>query len=71
MLFKINMMSFKRHIKILKCILMLFDQTPQNYQVMILKLLKLIQAKVSKDAIILILMLFVIKDNLIRLTKFL
>jgi hypothetical protein len=27
-LFKVNMMSYKRHIKILKCNLMLFDQAP-------------------------------------------
>jgi hypothetical protein len=67
-LFEINVMSYKRHIKILKCNLMLFSQAPQKYQV-IPKLLKLLQAKVVKDVIMLILALFVIKTNLLRLSK--
>jgi hypothetical protein len=62
-LFKTNMLSCKRHIKILKCNLMLFDQVSSKHQV-ILKLLKHLQAKVVKDVIILILMLFMIKANL-------
>jgi hypothetical protein len=62
------MMSCKRHIKILKCNLMLFGQVPKNHKV-IPKLLKSVQAKVVKDAIILILTLFVIKANLTRLSK--
>jgi hypothetical protein len=44
-LFKVNMMSWKRHIKILKCNLMLFDQAPLKHQV-IPKVPKLLQAKV-------------------------
>jgi hypothetical protein len=67
-LFEINMMSFKRHTKILKCNLMVFGQAPQKHQV-ILKLQKLLQAKVVKDVIILILMLFVTKANHPRLIK--
>jgi hypothetical protein len=63
LLFKVNIMSYKRHIKILKCNLMPFGLAPQNRQV-IPKLLKLLQAKVVKDAIILLLTLFVIKANL-------
>jgi hypothetical protein len=62
------MMSYKRHIKILKCNLMLFGQAPLNHQV-IPKLPKPLQAKDVKDVIILILMLFVIKANLERLSK--
>jgi hypothetical protein len=42
---------------------MLFDQVSSKHQV-ILKLLKHLQAKVVKDVIILILMLFMIKANL-------
>jgi hypothetical protein len=67
-LFKVNMMSCKRHIKILKCNLMLFGQGPLNPQV-ILKLSKPLQAKVVKGATMLILMLFMIKVNLPRLRK--
>jgi hypothetical protein len=47
---------------------MLFDQAPQNYKV-IPKLLKLQQANDVNDDITLILMLFVIKANLPRLSK--
>jgi hypothetical protein len=46
-LFKINMMSYKRIIKILKCNLMLFGQSLQSSQV-IPKPLKLLQAMVVK-----------------------
>jgi hypothetical protein len=67
-LFKVNMISCNRHIEILKCNLMLFGQAPQNHQV-ISKLLKLQQAKVVKDTITLILMLFVTKANHLRLSK--
>jgi hypothetical protein len=67
-LFEINMLSCKRHIKILKCNLVLFGQAPQKHQV-ILKLQKLLQAKVVKYVIILILMLFVTKANHPRLIK--
>jgi hypothetical protein len=63
-------MSCKRHIKIFKCNLMLFGQAPLKHQV-ISKLPKLLQAKVLKDVITLILMLFVIKANHPRLSKYL
>jgi hypothetical protein len=69
-LLKVNMMSCKRHIKIFKCNLMLFGQAPLKHQV-IPKLPKLLQAKVLKDGITLILMLFVIKANHPRLSKYL
>jgi hypothetical protein len=62
-LFKVNMMSCKRHIKILKCNLMLFAQAPLRPQV-ISKLPKPLQAKDVKAVIILILMLFVLKANI-------
>jgi hypothetical protein len=67
-LLKVNMMSCKRHIKILKCNLMLFGQAPLINQV-ILKLLKPLQAKDVKDVIILILMLLVLKVNILMLSK--
>jgi hypothetical protein len=61
-LYKVKMVSCKRHIKILKCNLMLFDQAPLKYQV-ILKLPKQRQANVVKDVIILILMIFCDKSQ--------
>jgi hypothetical protein len=64
-LFKINMMSCKRHIKIMKCNLMLFGQVSLTNQV-ILKLPKPLQAN---DVIILILMLFVFKVNILMLSR--
>jgi hypothetical protein len=67
-LFKVNMMSYKRHIKILNCNLILFGQTTLKNQVT-LKLLKPLQAKDVKDVIILILMLFVLKANILMLNK--
>jgi hypothetical protein len=68
--FKVNMISYKRHIKILKCNLILFDQEPLKHQV-IPKIPKPLQAKDMKDIIILILILFMIKANLKRLSKYL
>jgi hypothetical protein len=68
MLLKINMMSYKRHINILKCNLMLFGQAPLINQV-IPNLSKPLQAKDVKDIIILILMLFVLKANILILSK--
>jgi hypothetical protein len=68
MLLKVNMMSCKRLIKILKYNLILFGQTPLKYQVSP-KLLKPLQAKDMKDVIILILMLFVLKVNISMLSK--
>jgi hypothetical protein len=62
------MMSCKRLIKILKYNLMLFGQAPLKHQVSP-KLLKLLQARDAKDVIILILMLFVLKDNFLMLSK--
>jgi hypothetical protein len=67
-LFKVNMTSCKRHIKILKFILMLFGQAPLINQV-IPKLPKPLQAKDVKDVIIFILMLFVLKFNILMLSK--
>jgi hypothetical protein len=64
------MMSYKRHIKILKCYLMLFDQAHLINQV-IMKLVKPLQAKDVKDVIILILMLFMLKANILMLRKYL
>jgi hypothetical protein len=61
-LFKTHMMSCKRLIKILKCNLMLFGQALQNLQAHP-KLSKPPLAMVVKDAITLILMLFVLKAN--------
>jgi hypothetical protein len=68
LLFKINIMSCKRHIKILKCNLMLFGQAPLINQVS-LKLLKPLQANDVKDVIIFILMLFMLKVNILILSK--
>jgi hypothetical protein len=67
-LFKVNMMYCKRHIKILKCNLILFGQIPLINQV-IPKLPKALQAKDVKNVIILILMLFVLKVNILMLSK--
>jgi hypothetical protein len=67
-LFKVNMMSCKRHIKISKCNLMLFGQAPLIHQV-IPKLPKPVQIKDVKDVIILIIMLFVLKANIPMLSK--
>jgi hypothetical protein len=53
------MMFCKRHIKILKCNLMLFGQAPQKHQVN-QKLPKPLQAKDVKDVITLVLMLLVL-----------
>jgi hypothetical protein len=68
MLFKVNMMSGKRHIKILKCNLMIFGQAHLTPQVTP-KLPKPLQANDVKDVIILILMLFVLKANIPMLRK--
>jgi hypothetical protein len=62
------MISCKRYIKILKYNLMLFGQAPLINQV-IPKLPKPLQAKDVKDVIILILMLFVLKANILILSK--
>jgi hypothetical protein len=67
-LFKTHMMSYKRLIKILKCNLMLFGQALQNLLAH-LKLAKPPLAMVMKDAIILILILFVLKANIPILSK--
>jgi hypothetical protein len=69
-LFKTRMMSCKRLIKILKCNLMLFGQALQNLQAHS-KLSKHPQVMVVKDAITLILMLFVLKVNNKILSKLL
>jgi hypothetical protein len=69
-LFNINMIFCKRHIKILKGNLMHFGQVPLINQ-MIPKLSKPLQAKDVKVVIILILMLFVLKDNIPMLSKYL
>jgi hypothetical protein len=69
MLFKTCMMSCKRLIKILKCNLMLFEQARQSLQAH-LKLPKHLLAMVVKDAIMLILMCFVLKANTPMLSKF-
>jgi hypothetical protein len=70
MLFKTRMMPCKKLIKILKCNLMLFKQALQSLQTH-LKLPKPPLAMVMKDAIILILMLFVLKANIPMLSKLL
>jgi hypothetical protein len=67
-LFKTCMMSCKRHIKILKCNLMLFGQAFQSLQAHP-KLPKSTLAMVVNDAIMLILMLFVLKANIPMLSK--
>jgi hypothetical protein len=64
------MMSSKRLIKISKCNLMLFGQALQNLQAHS-KLPKPPLAMVVKDAIILILILFVLKNNIPMLSKLL
>jgi hypothetical protein len=69
-LFKIHMMSCKRLIKILKCNLMLFGQALENLQAHP-KLPKPLLAMVVKDAIMFILMLFVLKANISMLSKLL
>jgi hypothetical protein len=69
-LYKTRMMSCKRHTKILKCNLMLFVQALQNLQAHP-KLRKPPLARVVKDGIILILMLFVLKANMPMLSKLL
>jgi hypothetical protein len=69
-LFKIDMMSYKRLIKILKCNLMFFGQALQSLQAHP-KLAKPPLAMVMKDAIILMLMLFVLKANIQMLSKLL
>jgi hypothetical protein len=61
-------MSCKRHIKILKSNLMLFGQVPLINQV-ISKVPKPLQAKDVKDIAILIFMLFVLKVNILMLSK--
>jgi hypothetical protein len=70
MLFKTLMMSYKRLIKILKCNLILFGQTLQNLQAHP-KLPKSPLAMVVKDAIILILMFFLLIANISILSKLL
>jgi hypothetical protein len=67
-LLKTHMMSCKRLIKILKCNLMLFGQALQSLLAHP-KLLNPPLAMVVKDAIILILMLFVLKVNILKLSK--
>jgi hypothetical protein len=67
-LFKIRMMSCKRFIKILKCSLMLFGQALQSL-LEHSKLSKPPLVIVVKDAIMLILMLFVLKANIPILSK--
>jgi hypothetical protein len=62
------MVSYKRLIKILKYNLLLFGQAPQNLLAHP-KLPKPPLAMVVKDAIILILMLFVLKANIPILSK--
>jgi hypothetical protein len=69
-LFKTRMMSYNRLIKILKCNLMLFEQALQNFLAHP-KLPKPPLTMVVKDAIILILMLFVLKANILMLSKYL
>jgi hypothetical protein len=69
-LFKTHMMPCKRLIKILKYNLMLFEQALQSLQAHP-KLPKPLLAMVVKDAIMLILMLFVLKVNTPILSKFL
>jgi hypothetical protein len=69
-LFKTFMVPYKRLIKILKCNLIIFGQALQNLQAHP-KLLKPPQARVVKDATILILMLFTLKANIQMLSKLL
>jgi hypothetical protein len=67
-LFNTRMMSYKRLIKILKCNLMLFEQSLQSLQAHP-KLPKPPLVIVVKDVIMLILMLFVLKANIPMLSK--
>jgi hypothetical protein len=69
-LFKTRVISYKRLIKILKCNLMLFGQALQRLLAH-LKLPKPSLAMVVKDAIMLILILFVHKVNILMLSKWL
>jgi hypothetical protein len=69
-LFKTHMMSCKRLIKILKYNLMLFRQALQSLLAH-LKLPKPPLAMVVKDAIMLILIIFVLKVNILMLSKYL
>jgi hypothetical protein len=62
------MISYKRHIDILKCNLMLFGQAPLINQV-ISKLPKPLQVKDVKDVIIMILTLFMLKGSILMLSK--
>jgi energy-converting hydrogenase Eha subunit H len=68
--FKTCIISCKRLIKMLKCNLMLFGQALQNFQAHP-KLSKPPLAMVVKDAIMLILILFVLKVNISMLSKLL
>jgi hypothetical protein len=68
MLFKTHIISCKRLIKILKCNLMHFGQALQTL-LAYPKLPKPPLAIVVKDAIILILILFVLKANISMLSK--
>jgi hypothetical protein len=67
-LFKTRMIPYKRLIKILKCNLILFKQTLKNLLAHA-KLSKPPLSIVVKDAIILMLMLFVLKANIPMLSK--
>jgi hypothetical protein len=67
-LFKTRMISCKRLIKILKCNLIFFEQALQNLQAHP-KLPKHPLARVVKDVITLILMLFLLKANIPMLSK--
>jgi hypothetical protein len=62
-------MSYKRIIKILKCNLMLFGQVPLLITIVISIELKCPLATVVIDATMLILMLFVLKANILMLSK--
>jgi hypothetical protein len=66
--FKTCMMSYKKLIKVLKCNLMLFEQVIQSILAH-LKLPKSPLAMIVKDAIVLILILFVLKANTLILSK--
>jgi hypothetical protein len=70
-LFKKFMMPCKRLIRILKCNLMLFGQVPLLLPLVILMELKSSLAMVVIDVIMLILMLFVLKANILMLSKYL
>jgi hypothetical protein len=70
-LFKKFMMPYKRLIRILKCNLMLFGQVPLLLPLVISMELKSSLAMVVIDVIMLILMLFVLKANILMLSKYL